>query len=129
MTDVPPLPRTVVLVVEDEPGLRHALALLLGLEDYEVVTACDGLQALQTLRSVRCDLVLTDRMMPRMDGLTLLRALRDDARLQHIPAILMSSMPRNAEIAPPLVDAFVAKPFEISTLLMTMRRLLTAPHG
>lgn len=124
MTEALPSRRPVILVAEDEPGIRDALALLLGLEGYDVVTAADGMQALEALQSRPFDLVITDRMMPRMNGEALLHRVRDDARLRDIPAILISAVPRASDEAAALADAFVGKPFEATSLLLTIRRLL-----
>lgn len=129
MTEAVPTQRHAVLVVEDEPGIRHALELLLGLEGYEVVATVDGVHALEALQSRPFDLIVTDRMMPRMDGDALLRRVRADARLRGIPAVLVSAVPRSAVDDTALADAFIGKPFEVTTLLLTIRRLLTAPRA
>lgn len=116
-------PARVVLVVEDEPGIRSALELLLGLEGYEVLTASNGVEALEVLAHARCDVLVTDHMMPVMDGMLLLAHLRDDPRLSTMPRILMSAVSRPRDVRP-LAHAFVAKPFETSTLLRAIEALL-----
>jgi len=116
--------RYAILVVEDEPGIRGALELLLGLEGFGVVTASDGLKGLDALAHAEFDLILTDYMMPLMDGPTFLARVRTDGCYGHIPAILMSSVPRAPESVKPLADLFIAKPFEIPALLQAIRTLL-----
>jgi CheY-like chemotaxis protein len=116
--------RHVILIVEDEPGIRDGLEMLLELEGYAVATAANGLQALEVLASTGCDLVVTDQMMPRMDGITFLTRLREDPRFRALPVIMMSAVPRPPEVVGPLADAFIGKPFEAPRLLHSIRRLL-----
>ena len=119
----------VILVVEDEPGIRDGLEMLLGLEGYDVVVASNGLQALELLTSTSCDLVITDQMMPRMDGMTFLRRLRDEPRFRGLPVIMISAVPRPPEVLGALADAFLGKPFEAPRLLHTIRHLLATGRG
>lgn len=119
-----PKPRPTVLVVEDEPGTRRALELLLDLEGYAVVATSNGRHALDALATGEFALVITDQMMPLMDGVAFVRELRRDARLQSLPVIMMSASPKPPRDAIALLDAFVAKPFEIPTLLRLIRRVL-----
>lgn len=121
--------RRSILVVEDEPGTRQALELLLDLEGYAVAVAGNGVQALDALSRGRFDLVLTDHMMPGMDGLVFLRALRADERLTSLPVVMMSASPRPSEAMLQLMDAFVAKPFEIPTLLRVIERVFAERRG
>lgn len=116
----------VILVVEDEPGIREALALLLGLEGFEVMAAPDAIHALEILEKNDCDLIITDLMMPRMDGLTFLARVREQDRFRATPTILISAVHRIATPTAPLADAFIGKPFEASKLLQTIGRLLPA---
>ena len=116
----------VVLVVEDEPGIRGALELLLGLEGYRVLTASNGVEALEVLAGTDCDVIVTDHMMPLMDGLTFLARIRDDARFRDTPKILMSAVARRPETVRALSDLFIAKPFETRALLRAIETLLAA---
>lgn len=114
--------RPSILVVEDEPGTREALQLLLDLEGYAVTTAANGMQGLHALVRAEFDLVITDQMMPMMDGPAFLAELRRDARFARLPVIMMSASPHPPETGPQ-PDAFLAKPFEIQPLLRLIRRL------
>lgn len=124
MTGPRPESRHVILIVEDESGIREALELLLGLEGYEVIATTNGAQALDVLAQRECDLVITDHMMPVMDGLTLLSSIRANARLAKLPTIMMSAVSRPPHAMQPLADVFIGKPFEIPILLMSIQRLL-----
>lgn len=119
-----PEQRYAILVAEDEPGIRGALELLLGLEGYDVVAVSNGLQALDALARAEYDLIITDHMMPWMDGPALLGRVRADERFSDLPAIMMSAVSHAPAAADGLADAFVPKPFEILALLQVVQRLL-----
>ncbi len=111
--------RPLVLIVDDEPGIVDFLRFALDDHGYRVVTARDGALALCEVRRERPDFVLTDLMMPRVDGWELSAALRNDASLRDVPIIGMSAVdPRGAPF-----DAFLRKPFELDTLLDALDRL------
>jgi CheY-like chemotaxis protein len=108
-----------ILVVDDEPPLRDLLAECLAEEGHTVLTTADGLAALDLLAKHTMDLVLTDVMMPRLDGFGLVRQLRAAPRLRSIPVILMSAVANQA--APDLDEVSVlTKPFDLDTLLRTV---------
>lgn len=80
------------LVVEDYPELRRLACMLLDDLGYPPAdTAVDGQEALEKLRAGHYDFVLTDLRMPRLDGFGLLRAIKADPALQHLPVIVMSA--------------------------------------
>ena len=112
-----------LLVVEDEPSIADLLALVLREEGYLVAVAGDGRAALRRLGEGGCDLVLSDVMMPYLDGLGLARAMRADPALRAIPLILMSAVYRWPDGAVPHAP-FVAKPFDLDQILTTVARLL-----
>ncbi len=124
---VPAAGGRVVLVVEDNAALRARVARVLA-ELGEVVTAADGLEALRVLRSRRVDLVVTDVMMPHLDGLGLLKEIRADDDLGFVPVILLSAR-AGAEAATGAVesgaDDYVVKPFTSAELLARCRTTLS----
>jgi two-component system response regulator MprA len=117
-TKEPPMDASI-LVVDDDPALRDVITDFLTEEGYEVATASDGESALSLIADEPPDLVISDVMMPRRDGLAVLLTLRRAGVL--IPVLLMSAAP-----LPPSVSAapFVPKPFELDTLLAQVQRLL-----
>ena len=115
--------------MEDEPAIAAVLQDLLEAEGYEVATAGDGHAALRRLAEVRPALVLSDVMMPRLDGWALCRALQADARYAAIPVVLMSAGAAPAGAAGCVYAAFVRKPFEVDTLLTTIRRVAGGAAG
>jgi CheY-like chemotaxis protein len=108
----------VVLVVDDEFGIVKLLEEVLTDEGHRVVIATNGRQALERAATEKPALVVTDFMMPVMDGAALMKALRADPRLADVPVLIMSSMPEEtvAERSPGYA-AFVRKPFNIFALV------------
>ena len=80
-----------VLVVEDDPDIRQAIAELLEDDGYECILAEHGLDALETLRRRTPSLVLTDLLMPVMDGVELIARVRADTRWSHLPIVVMTA--------------------------------------
>lgn len=108
-----------VLVVDDNADMRDYLARLLR-RHWSVQTAADGAEALQAVQRRLPDLVLTDAMMPRMDGLALLRALRADARTAAVPVILLSARAGEEARVEGMqlgADDYLVKPFAARELL------------
>ena len=80
-----------LLVVDDDEAVRLYIKLQLEDAGYRVTTAVNGADALDLIHKAAPDLVISDILMPELDGFGLCRAIRDDARLNHIPFILMMS--------------------------------------
>jgi CheY-like chemotaxis protein len=114
-----------ILVVEDDAQLRALLGDLLSDEGYDIAFAGDGREALDVLATSPCDLVLSDVMMPRLDGRALARAMQADAALRPIPLVLISAGGASV-VAGVDCAAFVPKPFAIDNLLQTVERILAA---
>jgi two-component system response regulator MprA len=114
-----------ILVVDDEPAVRESLASSLAFEDYEVVTAIDGMSALDELDRTRPDLAILDVLMPRMDGLTACRRLR--ARGETLPVLMLTARDTIGDRVTGLdagADDYLVKPFELDELLARVRALL-----
>jgi CheY-like chemotaxis protein len=117
-----------ILLVEDEPSIAEALSMLLAAEGFEVATASNGEEALRILEQSLPDLVITDYMMPLMNGVEMAGHLRETPRLAGVPILLTSAIDVTLrKIDPSLYDAFVRKPANIDLLLETVRRLLPSP--
>lgn len=106
-----------ILLVDDELAILETLAEVLAWEGYQVVTASNGSEGLAVLAQQRADVVLVDYMMPVLDGVQMLRAMRADPALRDIPVVIMTAAPR---ALPDVVRADVTvlrKPFDAVTLL------------
>ena len=107
-----------VLLVEDDPALRRYLQIVLERAGYAVVSAGDGLEAMKFLLSERVDVIVTDALMPNLDGYELCRFVRNSAHLAHLPIILLSALDqRNTTDESEQVNAFLAKPVSPEDLL------------
>ncbi|MGZ5182204.1 MAG: response regulator [Ramlibacter sp.] len=82
---------TVVLTVDDSASMRQMVSYTLRRGGYEVIEACDGVEALALLDRSPVDVVITDQNMPNMDGLALTRALRADARWRRVPILVLTT--------------------------------------
>ena len=119
----------IVMVVDDSLTVRRITSRLLEREGYQVLTAKDGLDALQQLRDTLPAVMLVDIEMPRMDGFDLTRNVRADARLRHIPIIVISSRTadKHRSQAEALgVNAFLGKPYQEAELLQRISAFLGA---
>lgn len=107
-----------VLVVDDEFGTVEVLVAALEDAGYRVLTAANGRRALERLEENKPDLVVSDFMMPLMDGAALVQAMRANPEYQHIPVIMMSAAPE-AALRSHLdgYAAFLRKPFRVPALL------------
>ncbi|MCB9273991.1 MAG: response regulator [Lewinellaceae bacterium] len=119
--------RPTILVVEDDPGLQDYIRLILS-EKYDVVTAENGQAALDWLRSsAGCQLILSDLMMPIMDGYQLLEKLKSDDATRHIPVVMLTARAEARDKLKALrlgVDDYLLKPFDEEELLARAANLL-----
>ena len=114
-----------VLVVDDEAGIRELIKDVLSLEQYEIVTAADGLEALNALRKASFDLIILDIAMPKLDGLALLAKIRGEN--DQTPALLLSARNNRDDVTAGLrlgADDYVTKPFGIEELVLRVRAIL-----
>ena len=116
-----------ILVVDDEFGIGELLEALLEDEGHRVLTATNGRHGLERVAEARPDLVISDLMMPVMDGAGLLRSLRESPAWRDIPFVLMCALPE-ASIADRIsgYDAFLRKPFKLTAISAVVARLLPA---
>ncbi len=108
-----------VLVADDNVDLRDYVGRLLA-EHYTVETAADGIAALEAARARRPDVIVTDAMMPRLDGFGLIRALRDDVELRSVPVLVLSARAGEEAKLEGLhhgADDYLVKPFSARELI------------
>ena len=117
-----------ILVVEDEPPIRELLTELLLDEGYDVLSAPDGIAALEILAGRLPDLLITDAMMPGLDGSGLVRRMRADPRTAAVPVLLISAVPRPASVDLDGVG-FLPKPFDLDRLLREIEARLGVPEA
>ena len=116
-----------LLIADDDPDLRLLLQTTLEDPAYRILEASDGESALYLVRQERPDVVILDRMMPKLDGLEVARAVLGDPAIRHIPLILLTALeqPAARDDEPALeVFAYLVKPFSPLQLLETVRLAL-----
>jgi CheY-like chemotaxis protein len=115
----------IVLVVDDEFGITNLLEDVLSDEGHRVLIATNGKHAMERAVAERPDLILTDYMMPIMDGVALIEALAANDDLKAIPVVMMSSVPEATIRARcPDLATYVPKPFKIFSLIDIIDRVL-----
>jgi signal transduction histidine kinase/DNA-binding response OmpR family regulator/ligand-binding sensor domain-containing protein len=116
-----------ILIIEDNPDVVQYIVSVLN-DDYHITTASDGKKGLEQALQYIPDLIISDVMMPQMDGFQVLNTLKQDTRTSHIPIILLTA---KADIDSKLeglqygADAYLTKPFHKAELLVRIQSLLT----
>lgn len=115
-----------VLIVEDDEEIRNYISQELSIE-YHILESCNGKDAMEMIFKHTPDLVISDVMMPEMDGLTLCRKIKQNVNLNHTPIILLTAKTReedNIEGLETGADAYLTKPFNIEILRKTTANLI-----
>ncbi|MCC6297084.1 MAG: Hpt domain-containing protein, partial [Pseudomonadales bacterium] len=118
-----------ILVVDDSVTMRKATARLLERQGYKVITARDGVEAMQFLQEVTPDLMLLDIEMPRMDGFEVVRQVRATARLAQLPIIMITSRSGDKHRGKAMAlgaDHYLGKPYQEDHLLAVVAASLPA---
>ena len=113
-----------VLLAEDDRALRRFLEVVLERAGYQVVPVSDGLEAMKAVVSTPIDVVITDSMMPNLNGHEFCRFLRSSQKLAHLPIILLSALERKEANHIEQADAFLAKPVSGEILIECIETLL-----
>jgi len=119
-----PIKKTTVLTADDDPQLLRLIARNLQLEDYDVLVASDGKQALEQIEQHAPDLVLLDVMMPKMDGFTVCQRVRE---FSAVPIIMVTARGQEQDKIRGFdlgADDYLTKPFSIEELLARVRAVL-----
>jgi DNA-binding response OmpR family regulator/HPt (histidine-containing phosphotransfer) domain-containing protein len=119
--------RTTVVIADDDAAVRSLLAMKLRLAGLRVIVTDSGTDALMKIRQHRPQLAILDRMMPGLDGLATLLAIRRDAELRQMPVVLLTAKRHERDIVEGLqcgANDYVAKPFSPDELMVRCLRLL-----
>ncbi len=117
-----------ILMVEDETQLVEMVRLRLETNNYEILTAYDGMEALEKVKKERPDLIILDLMLPKIDGYKVCSLLKTDPKYNKIPIIILTARAQKEEIdlGKDLgADAYITKPFESEFLLEKIKELLS----
>lgn len=116
-----------ILIVEDNENFRTFLSRSLS-DTYSVIEAGDGKAALEVLASNNIDIVISDVMMPVMDGIELCKAIKNDIRFSHIPIIMLTAIQNEDILIRSLkegADEYISKPFDIEVLNLKIQKILS----
>jgi DNA-binding response OmpR family regulator len=122
------VPDASVLIVDDDPVVRRMLQLSFESEGFNVFTAGDGIEGLESIRNDKPDVVVLDIMMPKLDGMKVMRELNSDAELRGTPVILLSAKATSLDIELGLKAGaadYVTKPCDPIDLVDRVKSLLT----
>lgn len=124
------IPYGPILVVEDVPHILELLGVTLRFKGYPIVTARNGQEALERIGEERPAMIITDILMPRLDGFSLVQKLRTDPKTSDIPIVFLSATyvtPEDKEFALSLgAVRFLEKPVDTEEFLLTVAEVLTA---
>ena len=118
---------STILLVDDSPTILNILQMILNQEGFKILTAQDGVEALERLAGAEVELMIADINMPRMDGYTLIKEVRARSEYQTLPVIIISTQDRESDRKRALdlgADLFLRKPVPPDDLVAEVRRLL-----
>ena len=116
-----------ILIVDDDPDIRDVLKLTLSEENYEILEAADGEEALNVIHAIQPDLILLDYKIPKIDGREVCRRIKKDLLLRHLPIIMVTGKGDISDKVDGIdagADDYVVKPFEPKELLARIRMIL-----
>ena len=119
----------LILVVDDQADTRLMLNMLLKFNGYQVSEAVDGVDALQKIQTAKPDAIILDVMMPRMDGITLCKKLRNHPQTTDLPIIMLSgktTVESENEGLQAGANYYMFKPMSIQSLLKNINQLLAS---
>jgi two-component system alkaline phosphatase synthesis response regulator PhoP/two-component system response regulator VicR len=117
-----------ILVVDDERKIVQAIEEELKKNGFQVITAYDGQEGLEKVRSEKPDLVILDRIMPKLHGQIILNMMRQDDSLKSVPVIMLTADKTPEDIVQSMVEGgavgYIVKPFEMKELIETVKKFL-----
>jgi len=124
-----PAPRALILVVERNPAVQRLERFFLEQAGYSVEFASDGVSALARARELHPKIVVTEILVPRLDGLSLCRALKSDPRTRSIVVLVFSHLHAEDRAIEAGADAFIVKPIDEDNLIDIVSKLLEIRRG
>ena len=116
--------KPVILIVDDEFDITSTFSMLFQLRGFETLTANNGQHALEVMKDCIPDIILSDCMMPVMDGIEFSMRVRNDPVTTHIPIILISAAPEQHNLSRAECNIFLRKPIRFHQLLESVNKLL-----
>jgi two-component system chemotaxis response regulator CheY len=119
--------KKTIMVVDDSAVIRKFIAITLSNKGFEILNACDGMEALEKLPNEDIDLIITDLNMPNVDGFELIKTVRSNEEFKSTPIIVLSNLSATEEIEKALkfgANSFLAKPFEKEAIINEVSKYL-----
>jgi len=116
-----------ILVVDDSPTIRKFISIALKIKGYEIISASDGMEALELLPNDKIDLVITDLNMPNIDGFNLIERIRSNENFLNTPIIVMSNLSDSEDIERAMqlgANSYIIKPFDQNNLIKEVAKYL-----
>ena len=116
-----------VLVIEDDEHIWKLIEFRLKKENHELIWASDGLKALELLETIKPDLIISDIMIPYIDGIQILKKIKTNEELKDIPVIMLTSKAQESDVVKGLelgAQDYMAKPFSPSELVLRVNNIL-----
>jgi DNA-binding response OmpR family regulator len=121
-----------VLVVDDDEHILRSLSQYLELEDFRVISASSGPEALRLFAEEKPDLLVLDVMMPGMDGFQVLESLRKDPETAHVPVLMLTARDQHNDIVKGYqmgATSYLVKPFNLDELVEAIREVYTTKQS
>jgi two-component system, OmpR family, alkaline phosphatase synthesis response regulator PhoP len=119
--------RKKILIVEDEPDVLKTIKMGVEMENFEVIEATDGMEALSKVRQEQPNLIILDLMLPKMDGYKVCSLLKHDKKYMNIPVIVLTAkaQEKDEKLAKKSgADLYLTKPVSIEKVIQEINRLL-----
>ena len=116
-----------ILVAEDSASVRKFITLALKLSGYQIITAVDGMEAMEKLPTENIDLLITDLNMPNIDGYKLIKNIRSDDTYKNLPIIILSSLSDDEDVQAGLAsgaNSYLIKPFNTKRIQYEVAKYL-----
>ncbi len=116
----------LILIVDDEPNIRETAAFILETEGYQVIKACNGEEGLDQVKQLRPRVVLLDVMMPKMDGYTLCKKIKQDPELKDTFVIMLTAKGQKVDEQHAILmgaDAYMTKPFDAEEIMWYIQKM------
>ena len=116
-----------ILIIEDDEHIWKLIEYRLKKEKHELIWACDGLKAMDVLETIKPELIISDIMVPYMDGIQILKKIKADDKLKDIPVIMLTSKAQEQDILTGLelgAQDYMAKPFSPAELVLRVTKAL-----
>jgi DNA-binding response OmpR family regulator len=124
--------KLTVLVIDDDPVILELLRVNFEIEGFDVICATDGEDGLRRAQADQPDVVISDIMMPRRDGLQLLTELKANPATEDLPVILLSAKAQKSEVQHGIdmgADDYITKPFDPLELIDRLNAVMARPRG